>query len=183
VILLDDQNKRAKELFNYYAGNFVHMHREGELEEYRSYDISKETEMEWFKELIRTYTDQLSIRDWDAVHSLGSISSNFQDKSIVENVVSFTQKNVMSSDSIVKLMYAESIIRILKNCRKMISDDLLFDACRVVVRILEDIVAGPLILDPGHELSHLALKDKRSLNSRAQKNIEEIKSILNLKRC
>ncbi|QYR21938.1 hypothetical protein KZ483_02560 [Paenibacillus sp. sptzw28] len=178
---MDDQNRRAQELFNYYHGSFVHMHREGNLEEYRSYGISKETEIEWFKELIRTYTVKLSIRDWDAVNSLGLISSNYQDKSILENVVSFTQKHVMSSDSVVKLMYAESIIRILKTCRKVISNDLLFDACRVVVRILEDIVSGPLILDPGHELTDLALKDKRSLNSRAQKDIEEIKSILNYK--
>lgn len=169
---------RAKELFNLYHGNLLQMHRGGVLSEYKKYEITKVTETEWFQESINVFTSQLSIRNWEAIASLDLISKNYQESSILSNAIAFTSKNVMSSDSIVKLMYAENIISIMKNCIKVIANDLLFDSCRCVVRILEDIISSPLVLDPGHELSQFALKDKKTLNMRAGIGIEEIKGIL-----
>jgi len=115
---LDDKILRAKKLFTSYDGSTFHMYREGQLEEYKQYNISKELEVDWFKELIAQYTQELSIKDWNAVFRLDSIASNYQDESILKNVLSFASRNVMSSDSIVKLMYAERIIEIINKTKK-----------------------------------------------------------------
>jgi phosphopentomutase len=176
---LEDHIKRAKDLFTYYCGSHFQMYREGAFVEYKKYDIPKQTEVEWFKELIEKYTAELLIRDWDAVFRLDSISRSYQDSIILGNVISFASRNVMSADSIVKLMYAESIIRIIQSSKKIISKDLLYNACKVAVRLLENIISNQLILDPERDLSQFPQKDKKSLNNRARKGIDEIKSILN----
>jgi hypothetical protein len=175
---LEDHTKRAKELFEQYNGNFFQMHREDAYEEYRKYDISKRTEAEWFAELIQKHVAQLSIRDWQAVTLLEAVSKHYQDNAILGGVVSFASRNVMSADSIVKLMYAEGIIRLIQSSREKISKDVLHDACRVAVRLLEATISEQLTLDPGHALSQHDMKDKKSLNQRAKKRIDEIVSLL-----
>ena len=98
---------------------------------------------------------------------------------IIENVTQFASRHIMSADSIVKLMYAENIIRLTKLFKKVIPKELLYKAYQTAVQILEDIISKPLVIDPGHELQQFNLRDKRSLNNRARVNIEEIKEELN----
>lgn len=175
-----DHNKLIeKELFTLYFGSYFQMHRDGKLEEYKSYNISKEEEAGWLEELIAKYTGELSIRSWDAVIGLLSVAKNYPDSRILSNVISFASRHVMSSDSIVKLMYAENIIAIIKLVSNKCSTEQLHYAYKVTALILEDIISKPLIIDPGHELHEFQLKDKKSLNNRASKSIEVIKEMLN----
>ncbi|TFE19349.1 hypothetical protein [Cohnella luojiensis] len=175
---MDDQLLRAKKMFTSYHGSTFHMYRKGDFEEYKKFDVQKEMEIEWFKEMIDEYTVELSIRDWTAVHNLELIASNYQDKMILENVISFAARHLMSADSIVKLMYAERIIEIINKTKKNISKELLHKSYKTTVIILEDIISKPLIIDPGHELNNYDLVDKRSLNNRAKRSIEVIKNDL-----
>ncbi len=46
-----NKNKRAKEIFRLHSGSHYFMYREGYIEEYESFKISKETEMMWNKEM------------------------------------------------------------------------------------------------------------------------------------
>jgi hypothetical protein len=154
------------------------MHREGNYEEYKSYNITKEMEAGWYKELIDACSDELSIRDWHAVLSLESIAKNYQASIILENVILFVSRHLMGADSIVKLMYAEIVISIIKSTMKVVSKDLFYQACKATFQILEDVISKPLIIDPGHDLHNYQLKDKRSLNNRAKQSIEEIKKLL-----
>lgn len=176
---MDDTKQRAKELFTSYFGSYFQMHRDGKYEEYKSYDISKDAEAEWYEELIAKYTGELSIREWDAVLGLLSIAQNYPEGRILDHAISFTSRHVMSSDSIVKLMYAETNIEIIKLVKNKCSTELLHKAYKGTALILEDIISKPLIIDPGHELHLFHLKDKRSLNNRAAKSIEVIKEMLN----
>ncbi|WP_239616814.1 hypothetical protein [Cohnella mopanensis] len=169
---------KAKELFTSYDGNTLQMYREGRYEEYKQYNIPKEIEIEWFREMIDQYSRELSIRDWKAVYRLSSIASNYQDDTILKCVLSFASRNVMSSDSIVKLMYAEGIIEILMKTKKHLDNALVNEAYKSTYIILEDIIKKPLIIDPGHELENYNLKDKRSLNDRATRSIEKIRNDL-----
>ncbi|PWV94463.1 hypothetical protein DFQ01_13028 [Paenibacillus cellulosilyticus] len=153
------------------------MYREGVLEEYKGYDISEEIEMGWFNEMVDQYTRELSIRDWAAVDRLDLIAANYQDERIIRNVMTFASRNVLSSDSIVKLMYAEKMIEIIMKF-KTISADLKLEAYKIIYTILEDVINRPLEIDTGHELENYSLKDKRSLNERAKRSIERIKSDL-----
>ncbi|OPA73813.1 hypothetical protein BVG16_27435 [Paenibacillus selenitireducens] len=176
---MDNQLLRAKELFTSYHGSTLHMYREGDLEEYREYNIPKDMEIEWFKEMIDQYTRELSIRDWNAVEHLDLIADHYPDASILKNIESFASRNVMSSDSIVKLMFAEKMIDIIKKTKKHIPEELLIEAYKTTYIILNEIMNKPLIIDPGHELEQYNLKDKKSLNNRAKRSIENLKNELN----
>ncbi|QJD83213.1 hypothetical protein [Cohnella herbarum] len=176
---MTDQLTRAKQLFTSFDGNTFQMYREGRYEEYQQYNVPKETETDWFKEMVDHCSRELSIRDWQAVHRLASIASHYQDVSILRCVLSFATRNVMSSDSIVKLMYAEGILEIITKTRKQLDNDLVNEAYKSTYVILETIIKEPLIIDPGHELENYNLKDKKTLNDRARKSIEKIRSDLN----
>jgi hypothetical protein len=175
---LDPQEQRAKELFNAYFGSYFQMHRDGKYEEYKTYQVTKETETEWLEESIAKYTAELSIRNWDAVAQLLSIAKNFPDSRILDHVIAFTSRHLMSSDSIVKLMYAEHIVAIIKLVKDKCATEQLHNAYKVTALLLEDIISKPLIIDPGHELHDFQIKDKKSLNNRAAKSIELIKEML-----
>lgn len=175
---MDHNIQRAKELFTCYFGNYFQMHLNGKFEEYKSFNISKEEEAEWHEELIAKYAGELSIRSWDAVIGLLSVAKNYPKSRILDHVISFTSRHVMSSDSIVKLMYAENIIEIIKLVSNKCSTEQLHNAYKVTALILEDIISKPLIIDPGHELHEFNLKDKKSLNNRAAKRIEVIREML-----
>lgn len=175
---MDQTLQRAKELFTSYFGSYFQMHRDGKYEEYKTYQVTKETEAEWLEESIAKYTAELSIRNWDAIALLLSIAKNFPDSRILDNVIAFASRHLMSSDSIVKLMYAEHSVAIMKLVKDKCSTEQLHHAYKVTALILEDIISKPLIIDPGHELHDFQIKDKKSLNNRAAKSIELIKEML-----
>lgn len=176
---MPEQTQRAKELYTRFLGNFLNMHKQGLLEEYKSLEIPRELELEWLNEIAMEFSKQLSIRDWDAISAITVLSRSYQDSQIMENVSSFAARNIMSADSLVRLMYAEEMVDIIRSHKKVITKELLFHACKVAVQILEDVITQPLIIDPGHELKQLNLKDKRALNSRAQKSLEVVKELIN----
>ena len=173
-----EQATRAKQIFTGHYGNYFQMHREGNYEEYKTYEITKEQEAAWYAELIEMNVNRLSIRNWDAVIQLLLVAKNHPDSHILERIIAFASRHVMSSDSIVKLMYAEHIIEIIKLVKSKAEIELLHRAYKTAAQILDDIMSKPLIVDPGHDLQSLGLKDKRSLNQRAGKNIEVIKELL-----
>ncbi|OMD60407.1 hypothetical protein [Paenibacillus odorifer] len=176
---MTELTQRAKELYIQFLGHFLNMHKAGVLKEYKSFEIPREVELEWLQEWAMEHVKQLSIRDWDAITILESISRNYQDSWIVEKVVSFASRNIMSADSLVRLIYAEKMLEIIRSHNQVITKELLFQGCKVAVQILEDVISQPLVIDPGHELKEHNLKDKRALNSRAQQGIEEVKVLIN----
>ena len=58
---MENEWQRAKELFTEYLGSSFQMHREGEYEEYKTYNVPKELEVIWFNELIDQFSKELSI--------------------------------------------------------------------------------------------------------------------------
>ncbi|NUU62496.1 hypothetical protein [Paenibacillus agri] len=176
---MNDQLERAKALFMEYCGSLPDMHRGGRYAEYKTYGVDIATEKLWCKEMVEQLSGELSIRDWEAVSSLSSVSKHYQDSRIVENVISFAARNMMSADSVVRLMFAEHLLDIIRLHKKEISQELLLRACKSAAELLEAIIAQPLIVDPGHELAQLKLKDKRGLNQRAKQDMESIEEILN----
>lgn len=175
---MEDHLSIARRLFAEYYGNYFQMNRAGHYEAYRGYQITKEQETKWYEELIAQNVGELSIRNGDALAELVSISRNKPDCHILHHVITFAARHVMSSDSIVKLMYAENIIGIVKLVRNNAETELLHRAFKTAADLLDDIMTKPLIVDPGHDLQSLGLKDKRGLNLRASKSIAMIKELL-----
>ncbi|BBI34160.1 hypothetical protein [Cohnella abietis] len=169
--------ERAKELFTFYQGSFIHMYREGVLDEYKGFEIAKEKETEWLDEMVNEFTKQLSIMSWTGVVGLESLARSYPNPTILENVATFASRHLMSADSVVKLIYAEKMIKLIKLFKKEVSVEVLRKAYTSTLNLLEDTIAKPLILDPGHELEQFNLKDKKALNIEAQRHIDELKQI------
>jgi hypothetical protein len=176
---MNEHLERAKALFMEYHGSLPDMHRGGRYAEYKTYAIETATEKLWFGEMVERLSGELSIRDWEAVSSLSLVSKHYQESRIVEHVVSFASRNMSSADSVVRLMFAERLLDIIRLHKKEISQELLLRACKTAVELLEAIIAQPLVVDPGHELAQLKLKDKRGLNQRAKQNMDSIEEIMN----
>jgi hypothetical protein len=174
---LEEQRQRAKELFDLYRGHFFQMHRDGVFEEYKTYEIESQIEIDWYNEWIDTCTNHLSIRDWDAITSLESLAKYYQDSRILDNVIAFASRHIMGADSIVKLMYAEKLMDLIKSLKKVVSREKRHTAYQLTYKMLEDIILKPLIIDQGHELDQYHLKDKKSLNSRVKKSMDEIRNV------
>ncbi len=153
------------------------MHRDGVFEEYKTYEIESQIEIDWYNEWIDTCTNHLSIRDWDAITSLELLAKYYQDSRILDNVIAFASRHIMGADSIVKLMYAEKLMDLIKSLKKVVSREKRHAAYQLTYKMLEDIILKPLIIDPGHELDQYHLKDKKSLNSRAKKSMDEIRNV------
>lgn len=169
---------KAKQLFTSYCGNTLAMYREGVLQEYKGFEVPKALETEWFGEMVDRNARELSIRDWKAIDELSAIASNYKDPAILEKVIAFTSRHMMSADSVVKLMVAERILEIINKIKLDIAQPLLYEAYKTTAIILEDVITKPLVIDPGHELHLYELKDKRSLNHRAERSIQQIKKDL-----
>jgi hypothetical protein len=176
---MTEETQKAKALYTRYLGHFLNMHKVGLLKEYKAFEITREQELEWLNEMALEYTEQLSIRDWEAISALEALSRNYQESWMVEKVSSFASRNIMSADSLVRLIYGEKLVEMIGAHKQVISKDLLFGACKVAVQILENVISQPLIIDPGHELKMLGLKDKRALNSRAELSMEQVKVLIN----
>ncbi|ASA23220.1 hypothetical protein [Paenibacillus donghaensis] len=179
MVEMEPQELRAKELYCRYLGHLPAMHRGGVLAEYQSYGVSEEQEQEWLQNIMNTCFGQLSIRDWEAVSSLADLSVSCTNNLIVEKTAAFAARNIASGDSVVRLMYAERLVEIIRLHKQLLPREQLFDACRTAVQVLEGVISQPLILDPGHELKQLVLRDKRALNLRAAASLETIKLLIN----
>ncbi|WP_138751444.1 hypothetical protein [Paenibacillus sinopodophylli] len=175
---MEDSLNQAKLWFHTYYGNYFQMSRAGVYEAYKLYEITKEEEAAWYQELISQNAAALSIRSWDAVLELAAIAKNDSDSQILDHVISFAARHVMSSDSVVKLMFAENIVAIVKLVRENTETELLHRAYKTAADLLSDVISKPLVIDPGHELETLGLKDKRALNQRAANSIALIKELL-----
>ncbi|MBB3112855.1 hypothetical protein FHS18_004957 [Paenibacillus phyllosphaerae] len=171
---------RAQQLFNTYLGHKLQMHREGLLKEYQSYAVSPEQEEAWKRELAAAKISSLSIRDWEAVAALRQLAVVHPDPAILSEITAFAARHVKSSDSLVKLSYAENMIDILKTLRKggALDKSTMLEAARTAAGLLEAVIAQPLIADPGHELEAFGLKDKRSLNLRAKQGRDELDELI-----
>jgi hypothetical protein len=174
-----DDRQKAKELFSSYLGSFIQMYRDGNLEEYKEYDIAKQTETEWFDEMVDLFTKELSIMNWNGIFRLEALARNYPNPKILDNAASFSSRHLMSADSLVKLVFAEKMIELIKLFKKEVSLELLYKAYKSTIEILEDTIAKPLILDPGHELEQFDLKDKKDLNIKARRKIDELKQFVN----
>lgn len=172
--------KRAQQLFKTYLGHKFHMHRDGLLQEYQSFEVPREMEEEWKRELAAANVGALSIRNWEAAAILCQLAIVHPDPAILTGITAFAARHVMSGDSLVKLGYAENMIAIIQSLKKSntLAKATLLEAARTAGGLLDAVIAQPLILDPGHELGDFKLKDKRALNLRAKQRRDELDELI-----
>lgn len=139
---MNDKNMlRAKEIYVGYNGSSFFMQREGVYDEYKSYNISKEQEIAWKEELIEILYNQLSFEDGYAFYKLAVIAENYHDQSIVEKLITYISNNKTKGDSLIKLIYAEVLLKI--PCPKELAK-VKFD---VVDNILHIVLDNPITVN------------------------------------
>ena len=165
-------------MFIEHGGSTIRMYRAGMLETYKTYEVPPALETEWLQEMIGGFAQSLSIRDWAAVAALEEAAKTHKEPQALQLAVRFASRHLLSADSVVKLKYAEHLIGMLKALNGIAATELSHEAIRTVKVILDDVIAQPLVLDPGHDLSSMGIKDKRALNQRAAHFIDALKDLL-----
>ncbi|WP_146113484.1 hypothetical protein [Paenibacillus sp. PCH8] len=150
------------------------MHREGIYADYKRWEVPQELEELWMKERMDQLSSELSIMNWNAVDELALIAKHRTEPTIITAITAFASRQLKSADSMVRLVYAERLIELIKRYESFISMDKLREAYQLTMDLLVDVATKPLVLDPGHELQQYGIKDKRGLNLRVEKNKEEI---------
>jgi hypothetical protein len=65
-----NDKEQAKKMYYDYDCNFSNMYRDGVSEEYRKFGVTKEEEIEWRREYVSYWTNQLSQEDFTALGKL-----------------------------------------------------------------------------------------------------------------
>lgn len=88
--------ERAKKIFLDYGTSGFHMMQEGVLDEYKSYNVSKEKENEWRLELIDNKLSNFDINDHRQPFSFRSIIQTHDDINTFEKYIAKVDKNSTS---------------------------------------------------------------------------------------
>jgi len=90
---MTDNLDRAKKLFLDYGTSGFHMMREGVLDEYKSYKVTKDKENEWRQELIEDKLSNFDINDRRQPFSFRSIIQTHADFNTFEKYIAKVDKN------------------------------------------------------------------------------------------
>lgn len=119
---MEDKNEKkydsAQEIFFNNFGSKYFMERNGELEEYKEYNISAFQENEWTKHLQNTLADQIlnekdETKILTALWHLSRLEIQFEEKvNFIKNII---KQNIKLKDLILKnsLLFEEDIIKVL----------------------------------------------------------------------
>jgi hypothetical protein len=105
---------KAKEIYFDYLGNEFFMWKDGVLEEYKSYDVSKDQEILWRNELIENLYSVLNVKHESSLGSLILIINYFGDYNLLKDVLNFISNNYKEADSFLKLKYAEYLFDVIE---------------------------------------------------------------------
>ncbi|MGF7118701.1 hypothetical protein [Methanobacterium oryzae] len=108
---------RAKELYFMYWGNEFFMWKDGDLEEYKSYSISKDQEIVWRGELSEKLYSELEVKHNSSLNGLIGIINYFGEYDLLKKVLYFISNNYKCADSFLKLRYAEELFDIMEKIK------------------------------------------------------------------
>jgi hypothetical protein len=97
----DENLQRAKEIFFQYSCNHSHLDWGDDVDEYKSFGITREQESKWILEYISYWISQLSVEDLKAVQELSQIRAE-------ESLTELFRVSLMG-DSFAKLTFANAI--------------------------------------------------------------------------
>lgn len=138
--------EEAKQIFDEYRGNYYQMKRDGKYEEYKKFNISKDLENKWLKEIqlkglenLKNATNKKQIADEFA--SYGDIVSQTKDRSSIKFMLDYFKKNSDNFDSYTLLRNSNVIL----NTVKMLADNRVESSVqREVVKLLKYELQKPI---------------------------------------
>lgn len=137
---------RAKELFFSYYGNEFFMWKDGDLDEYRSYNISKDQELLWRYELIDKLCSKLDVKHNSSLNGLILIINYFGEYDLLKKVLYFVSDNYGEADSFLKLRYAEELFDIIEKSKfhEHAPEDTLLETKKFIIVIVNDILSNEI---------------------------------------
>ncbi|MCZ3366737.1 MULTISPECIES: hypothetical protein [Methanobacterium] len=138
--------ERAKELFFSYYGNEFFMWKDGDLDEYKSYNISKDQELIWKDELIDKLCSKLDVKHNSSLNGLILIINYFGEYDLLKKVLYFISDNYSEADSFLKLKYAEELFDIIEKSKfhEHAPEDTLLETKKFIIVIINDILSNKI---------------------------------------
>lgn len=138
--------ERAKELFFSYYGNEFFMWKDGDLDEYKSYNISKDQELIWKDELIDKLCSKLDVKHNSSLNGLILIINYFGEYDLLKKVLYFISDNYSEADSFLKLRYAEELFDIIEKSKfhEHAPEDTLLETKKFIIVIINDILSNKI---------------------------------------
>lgn len=135
-------NERAKEIYFNYLGNEFFMWKDGDLEEYRSYNIPKDQELLWREELTQKLYSEIEVKHDSSLGNLIIIINYFGDYDLLKDVLNFISSNYKKADSFLKLRYAEELFDVIEKSylHKHVSQEILMETKDLIEIIIGDIL-------------------------------------------
>lgn len=138
----------AELIFNKYLGNHFQMAREGDYESYKVFNITKQQELIWIKNLINEYLQQpLSLNTSSNIVDL--LFKQVENLNYIKYLNSLSNDIIATDDTFMKIVIAESINNkkeyIIKNQRKVLGFITVKNSSPVDVKFLENIISQLLL--------------------------------------
>lgn len=171
---------RAKELFFSYYGNEFFMWKDGELEEYRTHNISKEQELIWKEELVKKLYLDLDVKHNSTLSGLCIIIKYFGDYNLFNRVFNFISNNYQGADSFLKIRYAEDLFDLMENCinfHENCPGELMETTKELTIEILNSVIDSEIIINQESEIIlefNKNIPNRDYLTNRAQDLSERI---------
>lgn len=144
----------AKEIFIKYGGNKFYMEREGEYALYKSFDISKDQEVEWITEYHKEIVTKIKAeKNANTFITMFNELSNsiilFKDIDSFESILDIVKEKNTALDSFTRLRMTEETYNIVdalsKNSIK--KNIVLTNAKKLILEILDSIIKTPITID------------------------------------
>lgn len=148
-------DERAKELFSIYYGNKFFMWKDGDLEEYKTYDISQDQELIWKDELARELFSNLEVKHDSTLTGLHIIINYFGDSPLLKKVAEYISQNYLEADSFLKIRYAEDLEDMIQKCENFnvhCSEELMTLLRKLAMEILENVLSHPIEINRESEM-------------------------------
>ena len=175
------ETQSPKEIFIHYGGSHFHMERDGIYQTYKSYNISRDQEIEWLSE----YQDCLARKISESPTDSDSFSKLCQVVTLEGNIeslnklINLTRNNAELLDSFSKVRYAEELIRTVKEFSRHRKHELYSEIINISKWLLQYVLTNPVTVAPHYrKISYLrgVLPDGK-ITSRAMANLKEIKEL------
>lgn len=141
-------NERAKEIYFNYLGNEFFMWKDGDLEEYRSYNIPKDQELLWRDELTQKLYSEIEVKHDSSLGNLVIIINYFGDYDLLKDVLNFISSNYQEADSFLKLRYAEELFDVMEKSKfhDKVSNEILIETKNLIETIINDILNKKIVI-------------------------------------
>lgn len=172
---------RAKEIFMKYGGSHFHIHRDMMWDEYKSYEVSKATEDEWFKECQENCIAQIKEGD-DVSFNMSKVCTIIREKKNTEylsELVQALEVSINEIDTFRRLVVTEQLAELI---RFLELNDIAYPSeCIDFIKLsLEEITSEPMRLSESTmKMSLLKIKHIDNMEEyiiqRAENNLGEFR--------